>query len=120
MDPYTVIKVEGESIDVVDDEGKQIPKINIDHLIQFLEDHRPKGIQRDGTSCGIFICKVPIHFFPTNFITNKKSSRTTVYNHSTQMQVKTQVINYEAYHGQKRFHVWKCQLFCFKEEKENT
>ena len=35
LGPYTVINVEGKSIDVVDDEGKQIPKINIDHLIHF-------------------------------------------------------------------------------------
>ncbi|CAM4276443.1 unnamed protein product [Leuciscus chuanchicus] len=42
LGPYTVINVEGKSIDVVDDEGKQIPKINIDHLIIFLEDPPPK------------------------------------------------------------------------------
>ncbi|KAL0148170.1 hypothetical protein M9458_056491, partial [Cirrhinus mrigala] len=42
LGPYTVVRVEGKSLDVVNDEGKQIPKINIDHLIHFLEDHPPK------------------------------------------------------------------------------
>ncbi|RXN12538.1 myosin-1 isoform X3 [Labeo rohita] len=42
LGPYTVVRVEGKSIDVVDDEGKEISKINIDHLIHFLEDHPPK------------------------------------------------------------------------------
>lgn len=33
--PYTVTKVDGKSIDIVDDHGKLFPTVNLDHLVHF-------------------------------------------------------------------------------------
>ncbi|KAL1265262.1 hypothetical protein QQF64_003289, partial [Cirrhinus molitorella] len=41
--PYVVTKVDDKSIDIVDDNGKLFPRINIDHLVHFLEDRPPKA-----------------------------------------------------------------------------
>lgn len=43
LGPYTVTKVDGKSVDIVDDHGKLFPRVNIDHLVHFLEDHPPKA-----------------------------------------------------------------------------
>ncbi|KAF4094850.1 hypothetical protein G5714_023928 [Onychostoma macrolepis] len=41
--PYTVTKVDGKSIDIVDEHGKLFPRVNLDHLVHFLEDLPPKA-----------------------------------------------------------------------------
>ncbi len=33
--PYTVTKVDGKSIDIVDDHGKLFPRVNLGHLVHF-------------------------------------------------------------------------------------
>lgn len=40
--PYTVMNVDGKSIDLKDDKGHSCPKINKDHLVHFLEGYPSK------------------------------------------------------------------------------
>ena len=37
LGPYTVMKVERKSIDLMDDRSELCPKINLDHLVHFKE-----------------------------------------------------------------------------------
>ncbi|RXN24088.1 sentrin-specific protease 1-like isoform X1 [Labeo rohita] len=41
--PYTVTKVDGKSVDLLDEYGKILPRVNLDHLVPFLEDPPPKS-----------------------------------------------------------------------------
>ncbi len=43
--PYTVTKVDGKSIDIVDDHGKLFPTVNLDHLVHFFRRSSTKSSQ---------------------------------------------------------------------------